>query len=361
MKKLLYLLFASIVNCGYVVVYKEDPKPNIMKLAKIQAPVDCNKLGDIMYYCVFPKLDSTILSEQKDIIEFVEEDTVCQINAVQKKAPWGIARISYPNFERTTDYRYYENDGEGVKVYVIDTGVLSSHEDFEGRVITGINLVPTEDDDDENGHGTHVMGTVLGKTFGIAKKASGIAVKVLDEEGSGLLSTVVRGIDWVIQQHKQDSQKAKSVINMSLGAGKSLIIDRAVQIASEAGIHVVVAAGNENQDACRTSPAGSPYAITVGATKIGDERAWFSNFGPCVNIYAPGHLILSAWNEKGQSKVISGTSMASPHVAGVVAALLSRPNFNLSVLELSKKNIVPKVSQGFLFNGFIETQLGFQE
>lgn len=344
----------------YIVVFKDQPMG-----ALFNGNNDCQSVDNQLFYCVFDDLDDVFLNQYEDMIEYIEEDQVLRYTdhfgakKEQSDAPWGVARVSHPTPSNASTYRYFENDGLGVTVYVIDTGVYAEHDEFKpARVKTGLNLVAHESDTDNNGHGTHVMGTVLGNKYGIAKKATGVAIKVLDRRGSGTLSNVIKGIEYVIEQHKLVAN-ASSVINMSLGGGKSPTLEKAVQLATHAGIAVVVAAGNENQDACKTSPAGSPFAISVGATtKLRDARVYFSNYGPCVDIYAPGHMILSAWNSYSSStNTISGTSMASPHVAGVVAALMSRHKSNYSkslLFELARENIVPNENQRFLYNGFDE-------
>ncbi|KAI9340460.1 peptidase S8/S53 domain-containing protein [Obelidium mucronatum] len=260
---------------------------------------------------------------------------------VQNSPPWGLARVSHelkPDFARVDDYVYFKNDGLGVDVYVVDTGININHVEFEGRAVWGQTIPEGDKDEDGNGHGTHVAGTISGKTFGVAKKANAIAVKVLRSNGSGSMSDVLKGIEWVARDHIEKNQKAaggvstykrtgnkKSVANMSLGGGKSDALDRGVDGAVSVGVHFAVAAGNDNQDACKYSPAASRKAITVLATTIDDDRATFSNWGKCVDIGAPGHLILSTWiGSPTANNTISGTSMASPHVAGVVAAYVSR-------------------------------------
>lgn len=223
--------------------------------------------------------------------------------------------------------------GEGVDVYVIDTGTNIDHVDFEGRASWG-KTIPTGDEDvDGNGHGTHCSGTVAGKKFGVAKKAHVKAVKVLRSNGSGSMSDVVKGVEYAAEAHLDSVSAAKkgkkkgfkgSAANMSLGGGKSTVLDKSVNAAVDVGIHFAVAAGNDNADSCNYSPAASEKAVTVGASTIADERAYFSNFGTCNDIFAPGLNILSTWiGSDTATNTISGTSMASPHIAGLLAYLLS--------------------------------------
>lgn len=255
---------------------------------------------------------------------------------LQNSAPWGLARISHRNklsFSTFNKYLYSADGGEGVDVYVIDTGTNVEHVDFEGRATWG-KTVPADDEDvDGNGHGTHCSGTIAGKKYGVAKKANIYAVKVLKSNGSGTMSDVVKGVEWAAIQHSKKSQEAKkgsrkgfkgSAANMSLGGGKSITLDLAVNAAVDAGIHFAVAAGNDNKDSCSYSPAAAQKAVTVGASTLADERAYFSNYGKCNDIFAPGLNILSTWiGSKYATNIISGTSMASPHIAGLLAYFLS--------------------------------------
>lgn len=254
----------------------------------------------------------------------------------EKNAPWGLARISHRdglNFGTFNKYLYTHDGGEGVDAYVIDTGTNVDHVDFEGRAHWGKTIPANDEDADGNGHGTHCSGTVAGKKYGVAKKANVYAVKVLKSNGSGTMSDVVKGVEWAANAHTASITAAKkgkkknfkgSVANMSLGGGKSPALDLSVNAAVEAGLHFAVAAGNDNADSCNYSPAAAKNAVTVGASTLADERAYFSNFGKCNDIFAPGLNILSTWiGSKYATNTISGTSMASPHVCGLLAYFLS--------------------------------------
>lgn len=254
----------------------------------------------------------------------------------EKNAPWGLARISHRDslsFGTWNKYLYSADGGEGVDVYVIDTGTNYKHVDFEGRAHWGKTIPSGDADEDGNGHGTHCSGTVAGKKYGVAKKAEVYAVKVLRSNGSGTMSDVVKGVEYAVQAHNEQVKKAKdgkrkgfkgSAANMSLGGGKSTTLDLAVNAAVENGIHFAVAAGNDNADSCNYSPAAAEQAVTVGASTLLDERAYFSNYGKCNDIFAPGLNILSTWiGSEHATNTISGTSMASPHIAGLLAYLLS--------------------------------------
>ncbi|KAF2770704.1 vacuolar serine protease [Teratosphaeria nubilosa] len=272
-------------------------------------------------------------------VEYIEKDQevhVLEQPELEKNAPWGLARISHRDalsFGTFNKYLYTAEGGEGVDVYVIDTGTNTEHVDFEGRASWGKTIPQGDADEDGNGHGTHCSGTVAGKKYGVAKKAHVKAVKVLRSNGSGSMSDVVKGVEYAAESHLkavEDAKKGKrkgfkgSTANMSLGGGKSSILDQAVNAAVDAGIHFAVAAGNDNADSCNYSPAAAEKAVTVGASTLADERAYFSNYGKCNDIFAPGLSILSTWiGSKYAVNTISGTSMASPHVAGLLAYLLS--------------------------------------
>jgi len=273
-------------------------------------------------------------------VAWVERDsevhTMGDSGSVEKNAPWGLARISHReslSFGNFNKYLYAEDGGEGVDVYVIDTGTNYNHVDFEGRAHWGKTIPQGDADEDGNGHGTHCSGTVAGKKYGVAKKANVYAVKVLRSNGSGSMSDVVKGVEWAAIAHSKKAKEAKdgkhkkfkgSTANMSLGGGKSRTLDLAVNAAVDAGIHFAVAAGNDNADSCNYSPAAADKAVTVGASALDDSRAYFSNYGKCNDIFAPGLNILSTWiGSKYATNTISGTSMASPHIAGLLAYYLS--------------------------------------
>ncbi|GAB2778493.1 S8 family peptidase [Streptomyces daliensis] len=233
---------------------------------------------------------------------------------------WGLDRIDTPELNLDKKYTYPDSAGEGVKAYVIDTGVRTSHADFGGRATSGFDAVDGDEDaNDGNGHGTHVASTVAGEAHGVAKKAEIVAVRVLDDQGSGTTEGVVAGIDWVTKNHE-----GPSVANMSLGGGADEALDEAVSNSIASGVTYAVAAGNEGADAGNSSPARVPEALTVGATDNTDAQADFSNYGSVVDLYAPGVDITGAWNTGDDATdTISGTSMASPHVAGAAAVYLS--------------------------------------
>ncbi|WP_406181649.1 S8 family serine peptidase [Streptomyces sp. NBC_01006] len=243
------------------------------------------------------------------------------IKATQDNPPsWGLDRIDQTAKTGDKKYNYPDSAGEGVTAYVIDTGIRTTHKDFGGRATSGFDAVDNDDKaDDGNGHGTHVAGTIAGTAHGVAKKAKLVAVRVLDDNGSGTTEQVVAGIDWVTQHHS-----GPSVANMSLGGGADEALDEAVRRAIASGVTFAVAAGNESADAGQGSPSRVPEAITVASSTIDDEQSSFSNFGSVVDLYAPGSDITSDWNDSDTgTKTISGTSMATPHVVGAAAVYLA--------------------------------------
>lgn len=319
---------------------------------------------------------------ENPLIEFIEEDSLVFSSEfeIQNDAPWGLARISHRNklnIGSFNKYLYDSDAGEGVTSYVIDTGINIDHVDFENRARWGKTIPSNDADYDGNGHGTHCAGIIASKTYGIAKKANVVAVKVMRSNGAGSMSDVLRGVEYVVRAHNKEASENKegfkgSTANMSLGGAKSFALELAVDAAVGAGIHFSVAAGNENQNACLVSPASSNKAITVGASTLGDERAHFSNWGKCVDIFAPGLNILSTYIGSDTAvATLSGTSMASPHVSGLLAYFLSlQPekgsefyspnNLNPSVLkakllEYGSKdllaNLPPQTPNRLIYNG----------
>ncbi len=251
-------------------------------------------------------------------VAYVEQDQVVHAITTETNATRGLDRIDQRALPLSGTYTYTPT-GAGVTAYIIDTGIRFDHVEFGGRAVTGIDEVTAGGNAaDCNGHGTHVSGTVGGATYGVAKDVRLVAVRVLDCSGSGTTSGVVAGIDWVTGNHA-----SPAVANMSLGGGASTSLDDAVRQSISAGLTYAIAAGNSNADACAYSPARVAEAITVGATTSTDARATYSNYGSCLDIFAPGSSITSAWyTSSAATNTISGTSMATPHVTGTAAVYL---------------------------------------
>lgn len=262
-------------------------------------------------------------------IKNIEEDLPVNINQksyfLQQNPPWNLDRVDQRIPQLDNRYFHRTSQGKDALVYVVDTGIDVSHPEFEGRAVWGVNTSGDNQDKDCNSHGTHVAGTIGSITYGIAKKSTLIAVKVLGCTGGGSMSGVLRGLEFVAADARDKRRPA--IINMSLGGGRSDALNRAVAQLASNGVHVVVAAGNESQDACNTSPASENTAMTVGATTRNNQLASFSNWGSCVDILSPGTEILSTV-PGGKTAVLQGTSMASPLVAGVYALILTEnPTF----------------------------------
>ncbi|KAI1477367.1 subtilisin-like protein [Daldinia eschscholtzii] len=313
---------AQLVDGKYIVKMKADVKPESIQTSIQSVASD----ADFVYNSnKFKGFASSLSEEELEAlknnadVDYIEQDAIVTIKATQENADWGLARLSSAEPGSTT-YTYDDSAGEGTCAYVIDTGIEVDHEEFEGRA-KFLNNFADDDDTDGNGHGTHVAGTIGSKTYGVAKKTSLFAVKVLDASGSGTNSGVIAGMDFVAKDAAGQTCPKGVVVNMSLGGSSSTAVNQAAASIVDAGLFLAVAAGNEATDASSSSPASEQSACTVGATTKDDELAEYSNFGSLVDILAPGTDIESTWIG-GSTNVISGTSMASPHIAGLGAYYL---------------------------------------
>ncbi len=314
------------INNQYIVVLKDEVADVEGEAFRLSRDFSGDRNGGHTYQRAIkgfsvrmPEAQAAKLAEDPRVA-FVEEDGVVSLGATQTNATWGLDRIDQRDLPLNSTYNFNAT-GSGVRAYIIDTGIRATHTDFGGRVISGFTAINDGlGSNDGNGHGTHVAGTVGGSTWGVAKNVTLVAVRVLDSSGNGTNSGVIAGVDFVTSNH-QAGQPA--VANMSLGGGASSALDTAVTNSVNDGVTFAVAAGNETQNACNVSPARAASAITVGSTTTSDARSSFSNFGTCVDIFAPGSGITSAWRTSDTAtNTISGTSMASPHVAGVAALFL---------------------------------------
>ncbi|KAI8369028.1 peptidase S8/S53 domain-containing protein [Blakeslea trispora] len=287
-----------------------------------------------------------------EVVHYYIENTAFSLQEfIQVDPPsWGLDRIDQ---REGTDNRYsFANSmGKGVTIYLMDSGILEDHEDIAGRVTVGKTVVGDLDNSsDENGHGTFVAGVCCGTKYGVAKEADIVSVKTLDNKGNGHLSDLLTGLQWVVDQHVS-KPNAKSIVNLSLGAFYSQATNDAIEQAMSLGIHFVVAAGNYGEDACKYSPSSTPGAVTVGAIDQDDSVSYYSNFGKCVDIFAPGTNIKSIWpTSKDATHVLTGTSMAAPHVAGIMAIFLSQKDYTPAELSNYLKKTSSLISENFAIN-----------
>jgi subtilisin family serine protease len=266
------------------------------------------------FAATLPAAAVTALRNNPNVAYIEQDQPVYLVQTTQPYATWGIDRVDQRDLPLSGSYTY-NSTGAGVTAYIIDTGIETSHWEFGGRASVGADYVGGNGQDC-NGHGTHVAGTVGGANYGVAKSVGLVSVRVFGCSGGSQWSTIIAAIDWVRYYHVKPA-----VANLSLGGGAMQSVDDAIQNLVNAGVTVAVAAGNNGQNACNYSPARASAALTVGASNSSDYQAWFSNWGSCVDLYAPGEQVTSAWLYGG-TNTIDGTSMATPHVAGAAALYL---------------------------------------
>jgi hypothetical protein len=314
---------AGEVRGTYIVVFKPGAVANVPAAAQELASAHEGALSFVYQHALegfaveLPAGRARAL-EHDPRVAYVEADQPVQAFATQSPATWGLDRVDQRNLPLNNTYNYNQT-GSGVHAYIIDTGVRGTHQEFSGRMGNGFTAINDGGGTtDCNGHGTHVAGTTGGTTYGVAKQVRIHPVRVLNCQGSGTNSGVIAGVDWVTSNHVKPA-----VANMSLGGGASSALDTAVNNSINAGVSYAIAAGNDNANACNYSPARVANAVTVGSTTSSDARSSFSNFGSCLDIFAPGSSITSAWSTSDTAtNTISGTSMATPHTAGGIALYL---------------------------------------
>lgn len=365
---LLFLSVTKVAALDYILTPKYPSFTRFMPLDFVELADDYNleSIAEFEDFTVY-KTSEENMERHRNTFEFlfhVEEDQIITLDKMyldfhsykSSSAEWHLDRITKHKLPLDGNFPYSEpgmchrNKDVLINTYVVDTGIDITHPQFEGRASWGANFVD-DIDTDCNGHSTHVAGIIGGKDYGVCVDANLIAVKVLDCQGSGSLSGVIKGIEWVFNQHKMttrmSSKVVKSIINMSLGGGYSYAINRAVEacLEKDQNFYIVVAAGNENSDSCSTSPASAPSVLTVMASDARDNRAYFSNFGKCSDIYAPGVDILSSIPNGGTARY-SGTSMGAPQISGALNHFIDMyPEQNMKQI---KKTISKQATKGVI-------------
>ncbi|OMH81365.1 Subtilisin-like protease [Zancudomyces culisetae] len=297
--------------------------------------------------------------KKSKIVHYVEKDNIMRITETQSSAPWGLARISHKeklNQNTYDKYIYDTNYYNNVTIFVVDTGIILDHEEFEGRASWGATFARNSPDTDDNGHGTHVAGIVGGKTYGVAKKANLVAVKVLDADGTGYTSDLIAGINYILSVVQPKGEQSASfvpvtsIINISASGPLSNSLNQIINMSAFSGVQYIVSAGSTNSDACLTSPGSAEAATTVGATDINDEKTPQSNQGFCIDVFAPGKSILSSYIGSNTAKTyLSGTSAATPHVAGLAAYFImtsQTPMSNLQLYYILTASATPDIIKG---------------
>ncbi len=317
--------FASVYRSTYIVQTTAAGQDLVLKSLFGMGEVPLDQLDFVMDGFTVPLTDfeASVLAADPNVVSIEQDQKMSLLETETPTPSWGLDRLDQQNSTLDNSFSYPADPGKGVRIYVVDTGVMASNPDFDGRILPGFDALGQNlQGADCHGHGTHVAGTAAGTKFGIAKAATIVPVRVLDCNGYGYSSSIISGFDWILANNPAGTP---AVVSMSIGGGYQPALNAAVKKLYDAGILPVIAAGNSNDDACHYSPSSAPEAFTVGASDANDTRAYFSNFGDCVDIFAPGTNIVSAsaTNPAG-STTMSGTSMATPHVSGVAALYLAQ-------------------------------------
>jgi subtilisin family serine protease len=317
--------YAAVVRTVYIVQTTAAGQDAVLKEIFSFGEVPLDQLDLVMDGFAVPltEYEASLLAANPNVLHIQQDQKTVLLETQTPTPSWGLDRIDQQTKTPNNTYNYPVDGGKGVRVYVVDTGVSATNPDFDGRMLPGFdalgeNLAST----DCHGHGTHVAGTVAGTKFGVAKAASIVPVRVLGCSGSGSTSGILKAMDWILANHPAGTP---ALVSMSIGGGGQALFNAGVKKVYDAGILPIVAAGNSNADACKYSPAGTPEALTVGASDVNDNRASYSNFGDCVDVFAPGSSIVSASaSNPAGSTSMSGTSMATPHVTGLGALYLAQ-------------------------------------
>ena len=317
--------FAAVLRTTYIVQTTAAGQDSVLKSLFGMGEVPLDQLDFVMDGFTVPltEFEASVLAADPDVISVQPDQQMSLLETETPVPSWGLDRIDQQTNVLDNSFSYPADGGKGVRVYVVDTGVMASNPEFDGRILTGFDaLGQNMQGQDCHGHGTHVAGTVAGTKYGVAKAATIVPVRVLGCDGRGYTSVILTALDWILANNPAGTP---AVMSMSIGGGAQPLFNAGIKKLYDGGILPIVAAGNSNDDACKYSPSGTPDALTVGASDPTDTRAYFSNYGDCVDIFAPGTNIISAKaSDPAATATMSGTSMATPHVSGVAALYLAQ-------------------------------------
>jgi Subtilase family/Fibronectin type III domain len=317
--------FAAVLRTTYIVQTTAAGQDSVLKSLFGMGEVPLDQLDFVMDGFTVPltEFEASVLAADPDVISVQPDQQMSLLETETPVPSWGLDRIDQQTNVLDNSFSYPADGGKGVRVYVVDTGVMASNPEFDGRILTGFDALGQNlQGQDCHGHGTHVAGTVAGTKYGVAKAATIVPVRVLGCDGRGYTSVILTALDWILANNPAGTP---AVMSMSIGGGSQPLFNAGIKKLYDGGILPIVAAGNSNDDACKYSPSGTPDALTVGASDPTDTRAYFSNYGDCVDIFAPGTNIISAKaSDPAATATMSGTSMATPHVSGVAALYLAQ-------------------------------------